>query len=249
MFLRTGEYDDGTLGELFIDLAKEGATLRGILSCFAIAVSKGLQYGVPLEEYVDTFTFHTFEPRGLVEGHANIKMANSIVDYVFRALGLEYLDRRDLVQVPPKDRELPEPPQGLAVDAGVQMALDEDELSSTTEPVEEIEGPIQEIEEIATQVAGDELPPTAPISHPAVAGDETPGGNGAGNGLPPSVPTAAAPAPGAPPTPASPQTSSVQATLGSMMGDAPLCDTCGHITVRNGSCYRCLNCGNSMGCS
>ena len=78
MFLRTGEYPDGTLGEVFLDLAKEGATLRGILGCFAIAVSKGLQYGVPLEEYVDTFTFQTFEPRGLVEGHPNIKMSNSI---------------------------------------------------------------------------------------------------------------------------------------------------------------------------
>ncbi|MFH1104041.1 MAG: LAGLIDADG family homing endonuclease, partial [Actinomycetota bacterium] len=91
IFLRTGEYDDGTLGELFIDLAKEGATLRGILGCFAIAVSKGLQYGVPLEEFVESFTFQTFEPRGMVEGHPNIKMANSIIDYVFRAVGLEYL--------------------------------------------------------------------------------------------------------------------------------------------------------------
>jgi ribonucleoside-diphosphate reductase alpha chain len=167
VFLRTGEYDDGTLGELFIDLAKEGATLRGILSCFAIAVSKGLQYGVPLEEFVDTFTFHTFEPRGLVEGHENIKMANSIVDYVFRALGLEYLDRRDLVQVPPMDGDLPEPPQGLAVDAGVQLELTEGEMASTTEPVDEIEGPIREMEEIA---AG--MPATAPISHPAVSEPE-----------------------------------------------------------------------------
>ncbi|GIR14912.1 MAG: hypothetical protein CM15mP26_0320 [Actinomycetota bacterium] len=74
-----------------------------MLGCFAIAVSKGLQYGVPLEEFVDTFTFQTFEPRGMVEGHENIKMSNSIVDYVFRALGLEYLNRTDIVQVPPKD--------------------------------------------------------------------------------------------------------------------------------------------------
>ena len=102
VYLRTGEYEDGTLGEVFIDLAKEGATLHGILSCFAIAVSKGLQFGVPLEEFVDTFTFQTFEPRGLVEGHPNIKMANSIVDYVFRALGVEYLKRDDLAQVPPR---------------------------------------------------------------------------------------------------------------------------------------------------
>ena len=100
VYLRTGEYPDGTLGEVFIDIAKEGATLKGVLGCFAIAVSKGLQYGVPLEEFVDTFTFQTFEPRGMVEGHENIKMSNSIVDYVFRALGLEYLNRTDIVQNP-----------------------------------------------------------------------------------------------------------------------------------------------------
>ena len=86
VYLRTGEYPDGTLGEVFIDIAKEGATLKGVLGCFAIAVSKGLQYGVPLEEFVDTFTFQTFEPRGMVEGHENIKMSNSIVDYVFLSL-------------------------------------------------------------------------------------------------------------------------------------------------------------------
>ena len=246
VFLRTGEYDDGTLGELFIDLAKEGATLRGILSCFAIAVSKGLQYGVPLEEFVDTFTFHTFEPRGLVEGHANIKMANSIVDYVFRALGLEYLDRRDLVQVPPTDRELPEPPKGLAVDAGVQMALTEDVLDSTTEPVDEIEGPIKEIEAIAKTTAIDEMPATAPISHPAVSdGRDESARSTNGNGKARAVPVTTGTADGG----AASQTSSINRALGSMMGDAPLCDTCGHITVRNGSCYRCLNCGNSMGCS
>ncbi|HEY3428724.1 MAG TPA: vitamin B12-dependent ribonucleotide reductase, partial [Acidimicrobiia bacterium] len=124
VYLRTGEYDDGTLGEVFIDLAKEGATLRGILSCFAIAVSKGLQFGVPLEEFVDTFTFQTFEPRGLVEGHPNIKMANSIIDYVFRALAVEYLQRDELAQVPPnRDGDLPEPKSGLALDAGVQLDL------------------------------------------------------------------------------------------------------------------------------
>ena len=104
VYLRTGEYPDGSLGEIFIDIAKEGATLKGVLGCFAIAVSKGLQYGVPLEEFVDTFTFQTFEPRGMVEGHENIKMSNSIIDYVFRALGLEYLNRTDIVQVPPKEK-------------------------------------------------------------------------------------------------------------------------------------------------
>jgi ribonucleoside-diphosphate reductase alpha chain len=242
IFLRTGEYDDGTLGELFIDLAKEGATLRGILSCFAIAVSKGLQYGVPLDEFVDTFTFHTFEPRGLVEGHPNIKMANSIVDYVFRALGLEYLGRTDLVQVPPADdRGLPEPPSGLAVDAGLQLELPEAEPAESEQPPD-----------VTDEELPDAAPPrTAPISHPAVAGtDPTPGGTTTGgNGQ--KRPGAAKP-PAAPTTDQGniiAQASSMQTALGSMMGDAPICDTCGHITVRNGSCYKCLNCGNSMGCS
>ena len=100
VYLRTGEYDDGTLGEIFIDMHKEGAAFRSMINCFAIAVSKGLQYGVPLDEFVDTFTFMRFEPQGMVTGHPNIKMATSMIDYVFRVLGLEYLGRTDLVQNP-----------------------------------------------------------------------------------------------------------------------------------------------------
>ena len=107
IYLRTGEYEDGTLGEIFIDMHKEGAAFRSMMNCFAIAVSMGLQYGVPLEEYVETFTFTRFEPQGMVTGHPNIKMATSIIDYVFRVLGLEYLGRTDLVQVPPELEEAP----------------------------------------------------------------------------------------------------------------------------------------------
>ncbi|HBY47260.1 MAG TPA: vitamin B12-dependent ribonucleotide reductase, partial [Chloroflexi bacterium] len=103
IYLRTGEYDDGQLGEIFVDLHKEGAAMRSLMNCFAIAVSKGLQYGVPLQEFVDTFTFTRFEPQGMVDGHPNIKMATSIIDYVFRVLGLEYLGRTDLVQIPPQE--------------------------------------------------------------------------------------------------------------------------------------------------
>jgi ribonucleoside-diphosphate reductase alpha chain len=213
VYLRTGEYEDGTLGEVFIDLAKEGATLRGILSCFAIAVSKGLQFGVPLEEFVDTFTFQTFEPRGLVEGHPNIKMANSIVDYVFRALAVEYLKRDDLAQVPPvRDGELPEPASGLAVEAGIQLDL--------TDAVAE-----QHVAAVASAVRFLESRPVAPaekrdsaMAMTAVKSKDV-------------------------------GTMAMQSALGEMMGDAPLCDTCGHITIRNGSCYKCLNCGNSLGCS
>jgi ribonucleoside-diphosphate reductase alpha chain len=98
IFLRTGEYGDGTLGEIFIDMAKEGATMRSMMNCFAISISIGMQYGVPLEEFVDKFAFTRFEPSGFVE-HPNIKTTTSIVDLIFRILGYEYLGRTDLVHV------------------------------------------------------------------------------------------------------------------------------------------------------
>ena len=200
VYLRTGEYPDGSLGEIFIDIAKEGATLKGVLGCFAIAVSKGLQYGVPLEEFVDTFTFQTFEPRGMVEGHENIKMSNSIIDYVFRALGLDYLNRTDIVQVPPKEK---------LIDNDSSCNCSEGSCSCSTKTVAKTE---------TTPVAKTETTPVAKTETTPVEQAEN------------SVAT-------------------VQEVLGDMMGDAPACNECGHITIRNGSCYKCLNCGNSLGCS
>jgi ribonucleoside-diphosphate reductase alpha chain len=215
VFLRTGEYDDGTLGEVFIDLAKEGATLKGILSCFAIAVSKGLQYGVPLEEFVDTFTFQTFEPRGMVEGHPNIKMANSIIDYVFRALGVEYLQRDELAQVPPnRDGELPEPASGLAVEAGIQLDLTDAAAESDVDLVQRA----------------------------AVFADTPDNGNGA-SALATKVVEREAVAVVAG------KAALADAVLAENMGDAPVCSNCGHMTIRNGSCYVCLTCGDTTGCS
>ncbi|ARN80115.1 vitamin B12-dependent ribonucleotide reductase [Methylocystis bryophila] len=103
VYLRTGEYVDGRLGEIFIDMHKEGAAFRSLMNNFAIAISLGLQYGVPLEEYVDAFTFTRFEPAGLVLGNDAIKMATSILDYVFRELAISYLGRHDLAHVSPDD--------------------------------------------------------------------------------------------------------------------------------------------------
>ncbi|MCK9542895.1 MAG: adenosylcobalamin-dependent ribonucleoside-diphosphate reductase [Novosphingobium sp.] len=99
LYIRTGEYIDGSLGEIFIDIHREGATLRSLLNCFSIAVSLGLQHGVPLEEFVDAFTFTKFEPSGPVQGHDRIKMTNSIIDYIFRDLAISYLKREDLAHV------------------------------------------------------------------------------------------------------------------------------------------------------
>ena len=213
VYLRTGEYPDGTLGEVFIDIAKEGATLKGVLGCFAIAVSKGLQYGVPLEEFVDTFTFQTFEPRGMVEGHENIKMSNSIVDYVFRALGLEYLNRTDIVQNPPKEKGTPVQ-ESLSAPVQEQVTESTEEVERV-EPTNSIKGnePSSEAQEVqfVTKVEKKESLDTTEATSNSVT--------------------------------------TVQEVLSDMMGDAPACNECGHITIRNGSCYKCLNCGNSLGCS
>ena len=221
VYLRTGEYPDGTLGEVFIDIAKEGATLKGVLGCFAIAVSKGLQYGVPLEEFVDTFTFQTFEPRGMVEGHENIKMSNSIVDYVFRALGLEYLNRTDIVQNPPKEKGAPVQESPSAPVQESPSAPVQEEVTESAEEVQKMEptnsiktnepsSEVQEVQFITKVEKKESLDATEATSS--------------------SVTT-------------------VQEVLSDMMGDAPACNECGHITIRNGSCYKCLNCGNSLGCS
>jgi ribonucleoside-diphosphate reductase alpha chain len=189
IYVRTGEYLDGTLGEIFIDMHKEGAAFRSLMNCFAMAVSVGLQYGVPLETFVEQFTFTRFEPHGVVSGHDNIKFSTSIVDYIFRVLGVEYLKRYDFAQVKPAEAPL------AIEDPTVPRLIAEERPAASL------------------------LPPPASLA-------------------PPSSEAPAAEAHGA-----------LDAQLEEMMGDAPVCDSCGHITVRNGACYKCLNCGNSMGCS
>ncbi|MBY0586033.1 vitamin B12-dependent ribonucleotide reductase [bacterium] len=103
IYVRTGEYDDGSLGEIFLDMHREGAAFRSLMNCFAIAVSLGLQHGVPLEEFVDAFVFTRFEPNGMVAGNPHIKMATSVIDYIFRELAITYLGRHDLAQAQPED--------------------------------------------------------------------------------------------------------------------------------------------------
>ena len=238
VFLRTGEYEDGALGEIFIDMHKEGAAFRSMINCFAIAISKGLQYGVPLEEFVETFTFTRFEPQGMVTGHPNIKMSTSIIDYVFRVLGLEYLGRADLTQVPPD------------LDHGGDEALATGPITSgllSGEPV--IDGGPATATATATAIAEAAAPPTV-----TSYANSHQNGNGHGHSSRQSsvnpIASAASPA-GAQTALLEPTVplNMLDAQLSSMMGDAPFCDVCGHITIRNGSCYKCLNCGNSLGCS
>lgn len=216
IFLRTGEYPDGTLGEIFIDMHKEGATLRSMLNCFAIAVSIGLQYGVPLEEFADKFTFTRFEPAGSVD-HPNIKKASSIVDYIFRLLSLEYLDRDDLVQAPRTD-------------------VQKQEARATSEVAAKNGAPKAEAQAPAHT--------HTPHVHPERNGVER-------NGTEHHPPTNGVASNGAAKTHVHARHAfdSAQQFMAGLMGDAPACTVCGHITVRNGSCYKCMNCGNSMGCS
>ena len=126
VYLRTGEYEDGRVGEIFIDMHKEGAAFRSLMNNFAIAVSIALQYGVPLEEFVEAFTFTRFEPSGLVEGNDSIKMSTSILDYLFRELAVSYLGRNDLAHIQPDD---------LMPDSIGRGEGEEDVLSSATQEV------------------------------------------------------------------------------------------------------------------
>ncbi len=203
IFLRTGEYADGTLGEIFIDMAKEGATMRSMLNCFAIAISIGLQYGVPLEEFVEKFVFTRFEPSGMVD-HPNIKSTTSIVDFIFRSMAYEYLGRTDLVHVLDKPEVM-------------NTGTADWDLPSQVVPESEKKTPaLSEVRIVAKPSAS--LSNTQPkASNKQMSGDQ---------GM-----------------------SAVNAAAKSMQSDAPACNTCGHITIRSGTCYKCLNCGNSMGCS
>ncbi|HSK12321.1 MAG TPA: hypothetical protein VK907_03850, partial [Phnomibacter sp.] len=205
LFLRTGEYSDGTLGEIFIDLAKEGSTLRSLMNCFAISVSVGLQYGVPLEEFVEKFVFTKFEPSGMVD-HPNIKTTTSLVDFVFRALAYEYLGRTDLVHVldKPEIGNLPDEGDDHPGQGSEAQKKSSHEISSVRVT------PMSTASKTQNVTAKAQAAVTVTVTDGALAMNEH---------------------------------------LKKNQSDAPACNVCGHITVRSGTCYKCLNCGNSLGCS
>ena len=171
IFFRTGEYDNGQIGEIFIDMFKAGASYKSLLNCFAVSVSLGLQYGVPLEKFVEKFIYTRFEPSGFTD-HPNVRNATSPLDFIFRVLAAEYLGRTDLINVP--QTEVDDTSYDVSKDIEEKTVMDRIQNNDHTQ---------------------------------------------------------------------------VDDFLSNLDSDAPPCDLCGHITVRNGTCYRCLNCGNSMGCS
>jgi len=188
IYLHTGEYKDGSLGEIFLDMNKEGATLGGIMNCFAIAVSLGLQHGVPLGKYVDAFTFTKFEPAGMVQGSEHVKMSTSPLDYIFRELAVRYDGRKDLAHVAPVqiiDKEVE--PYIPEID-GLPQPLGDGDIVSV-EPQEEYAPPAE-----AWAVLADEA---------RIKGYE-----------------------------------------------GEVCTSCNQFTlVRNGSCLKCITCGETSGCS
>jgi ribonucleoside-diphosphate reductase alpha chain len=256
LYLKTGEYEDGRLGEIFLDMHKEGAALRSLLNNFAIAVSLGLQYGVPLEEYVDAFTFTRFEPSGPVQGNDSIKYATSMLDYVFRELAVSYLGRFDLAHVEPNDSGF-------------------DALGRGVEEGKPAPSATKYVSKGLTRSRTDKLVVmSGGVSHPSPASGEggarsAPGGGGNvtsfAGGTTAARGGAAAALKAEPDTrPASvalehlPWTQAdarahaaekrAEARAKGYEGEA--CGECGNFTlVRNGTCLKCDTCGSTTGCS
>jgi ribonucleoside-diphosphate reductase alpha chain len=236
IYLRTGEYEDGTLGEIFLDMHKEGAAFRSMTNCFAIAVSLGLQHGVPLEEFCDAFLFTRFEPNGVVQGNPHIKMATSIIDYIFRELAITYLSRHDLAHVQPED---------LRGDA-MHDAADEPEFDSEEVVAERLVEPKPAKPAPAATKPEPANPFAAPRSghlNPLPANGHANGnGNSHANGHGPK------PADGRLAGAATLDEKVRQARRKGYEGDP--CPECGQLTlVRSGACCKCDSCGASSGCS
>ena len=228
VYIRTGEYEDGKLGELFIDMHKEGAAFRSIMNNFAIAVSIGLQYGVPLEEYVEAFTFTRFEPQGMVQGNEMIKMSTSVLDYIFRELAISYLDRHDLGHVNAEDLNPDTTGQGeKQSDLPVEKKISSGFVRQRNIVVLHGQGGT------ATALNDDSQETAAHIAHnPAVA--LTTKSSMAAETL--SITTDTTPSRVA------------QARMQGYEGEN--CSECGNFTlVRNGTCLKCNTCGSTTGCS
>jgi ribonucleoside-diphosphate reductase alpha chain len=237
VYLRTGEYEDGRVGEIFIDMHKEGAAFRSVMNNFAIAISIGLQYGVPLEEFVEAFTFTRFEPSGMVEGNDAIKMSTSILDYVFRELAISYLARTDLAHVEQADLRPDGVGRGLIADglptAGSDAAQAAADAVSRIASVGYMRSNLYVLN---GRTAG-----SVAVAEDAIAAASAPQGLTDGPAVA-SAPSASAAVVGVA------TGAAFAAKLKGFEGDA--CPECGNFTmVRNGTCLKCTTCGGTTGCS
>ena len=232
VYLRTGEYSNGALGEIFIDMHKEGAGFRAMMNNFAIAVSVGLQYGVPLEEFVDAFTFTKFEPAGMVQGNDSIKNATSILDYIFRELAVSYLDRTDLAHVKPEGASFDD--IGIGNEEGVRNVKEVSDTAATRS--------LEVLKQISsTGYLRKRLPQELMQQQETSSKTTDPGGGElatmvAAKSISPAVESDPTMDPRA------------KAKLQGYEGDP--CSECGNYTlVRNGTCMKCNTCGGTSGCS
>jgi ribonucleoside-diphosphate reductase alpha chain len=233
VYLRTGEYEDGNLGEIFIDMHKEGAGFRAMMNNFAIAVSVGLQYGVPLEEFVDAFTFTKFEPAGMVQGNDSIKNATSILDYIFRELAVSYLDRTDLAHVKPEGAAFDDIGRGEMEGVSNIQAASDAAASKSLEVLKQIS---------STGYLRKRMPQELFVLN----------GGGGQTAMAPGGDTAVA----VETIVAETSTLAVATSMdprskAKMQGyEGEACGECGNYTlVRNGTCMKCNTCGGTSGCS
>jgi ribonucleoside-diphosphate reductase alpha chain len=247
LYLRTGEYSDGTLGEIFLDMHREGAAFRSLMNSFAIAVSLGLQHGVPLEEYVEAFLFSRFEPNGIVDGNKSIKMSTSIIDYIFRELAITYLDRKDLAHVSEDDLR----GDTLGSPNGESIEYEDEEPATPL-----ITG------QLTTASRKEDDIHTSHLQFPFRDGGNGQGNGGNGNGKQMENPAAGS----ATKQEAVYEYAATHGTAGDEEGEhhlrfqirnarlkgfeGDMCGECGQFTmVRNGTCLKCTTCGATSGCS
>jgi ribonucleoside-diphosphate reductase alpha chain len=245
VYLRTGEYADGSLGEIFIDMHKEGAGFRAMMNNFAIAVSVGLQYGVPLEEFVDAFTFTKFEPAGMVQGNDSIKQATSILDYIFRELAVSYLDRTDLAHVKPEGHSFDDIGRGEEEGKSNIRAPSEAAANKSLEVLKQIS---------STGYLRKRVPQDLVVLQGGMGSVAFDGTGDVANAFARMMPAVNAAAGLAIASQTAVATGTVSLTardkakLQGYEGEA--CGECGNYTlVRNGTCMKCNTCGGTSGCS
>jgi ribonucleoside-diphosphate reductase alpha chain len=234
VYLHTGEYADGTLGEIFVDVHREGAALRSLMNCFAIAVSLGLQHGVPLDEFVDAFVFTRFDPSGPVDGNENIKFSTSIIDYIFRELGVSYLGRNDLAHVSPEDAY-----SGSISTGGTTAREDSEDLESAA-----LYESYRDNYDSTPRGTASRSPASKGFTRTPTDPFATVDSDAAGTVVVTQVVESRATADGG----VTKLSASKMARMKGYEGES--CGGCGNFTlVRNGTCLKCDTCGSTSGCS
>ncbi len=252
-YLTVGLYDDGQPGELFITMAKEGSTIGGLMDSLGTAISVALQYGVPTASLVTKFSHQRFEPAGMTHNR-DIPFAKSLVDYIFRWMGMEFVPgyreaNAPQRSTPPTPTQAQAPAASIPVDMSAAVVGDSETAASrpASDRVKMTDFEAQAKGRSASMTDTSDTSDAADTSGNAWGFASGKSSNEKSSVASPTSPTSSSAEPGD--LGGDRTSSTLTEAMSSMQADAPACDTCGTITVRNGTCYRCLNCGASMGCS